>query len=88
MPELISMQDLKEKDHLIVDVRSAEEIAVDPIANALHMELQTVPARLDELPKDKLLAFVCAGNIRSAQAAQYLEALGYDNVIVLDKFSI
>ena len=88
MPELISMDDLKEKDHLIVDVRTNEEIATDPIEGALHMELQTIPIRHEDLPKNKLLAFVCAGNIRSAQATQYLEGLGYDNVIILDKFSI
>ena len=88
MPELISMDDLKEKDHLIVDVRTTEEIKIDPIEDALHMELQSIPIRHEELPKDKLLAFVCAGNIRSAQAAQYLKGLGYDNVIILDKFSI
>ena len=82
------MNNLKEKDYLIVDVRTDDEITADPIEGAFHMELQTVPARHEELPKDKLLAFVCAGNIRSAQAAEYLEALGYDNVIILDKFSI
>ena len=88
MPGLISLQDLMEKDHLIVDVRTDEEIVADPIDGALQMELQTIPSQHEELPKDKLLAFVCAGNIRSVQAAQYLEGLGYDNVIVLDKFSI
>jgi len=88
MTELISMDDLKTKDHIIIDVRTADEINNDPITGAKHIELQTIPSRLDELPKDKLLAFVCAGNIRSAQAAQYLKGIGYDNVIVLDKFSI
>lgn len=88
MAELISMADLSTKDHLIVDVRTDQEVANDPIEGALHMELQTVPARHEELPKDKLLAFVCAGNIRSVQAAEYLEGMGYGNIIVLDKFSI
>lgn len=88
MAELISMNDLKEKNYIIVDVRTSEEISSDPIEGAIHMELQTVPSRIEELSKDKLLAFVCAGNIRSAQAANYLEGLGYDNVCILDKFSI
>lgn len=88
MTDLISMKDLAEKDHIIVDVRTDAELASDPIPNALHMELQSIPSRHTELPKDKLLAFVCAGNIRSVQAAEYLEGLGYDNVCVLDKFSL
>ncbi len=88
MAELISMESLKETDHIIIDVRTDAELATDPIPNALHMELQTIPTRYKELPKDKLLAFVCAGNIRSVQAAEYLEGIGYDNICVLDKFSL
>ncbi len=88
MSELISMSELAKKKHLIVDVRTAGEIAADPIEGALHMEVSTVPSRYDELPRDTLLAFVCAGNVRSVQAVEYLSALGFDNVCVLDKFSI
>ena len=92
MPDLISMQDLSEQDYIIVDVRTDAELLTDPIEATpekyLHMELQTIPAKHEDLPKDKLLAFVCAGNIRSAQAAQYLSGIGYDNVCVLDKFSL
>ena len=87
MVELISMAELAKKDHIIVDVRTTEEITADPINNALHMELTTIPSHYEELPKDKLLAFVCAGNIRSAQAAEYLGAMGY-KTCVLDKFSL
>lgn len=88
MIEMLSMEVLKPKDHLIVDVRTRGEIDADPINGALHIEVSEIPARHEELPKDKLLAFVCAGNVRSVQAAEYLSALGYDNVVVLDKFSL
>jgi len=90
MTEMISMAELAEKDHIIVDVRRDDEVSNDPIPSdqLVHMEVSTVPQRHNELPKDKLLAFVCAGNVRSVQAAEYLQGLGYDNVIVLDKFSI
>lgn len=88
MIELISMNDLKEKKHTIVDVRSLPEIYADPVSGALHIELSEIPARYNELPRDTLLAFVCAGNVRSRQAAEYLSAIGFENVIVLDKFSL
>ena len=65
-----------------------EEIEADPIDGAFHMELSTVPSRYQELPEDKLLAFVCAGNVRSVQAAEYLAAMNYGQVCVLDKFSL
>ncbi len=88
MTDMLSLDELKQKDHLIVDVRTDGEIAADPIKGALHMELSTLPARYRELPEDKLLAFVCAGNVRSVQAAQFMAAMGRSNVCVLDKFSI
>jgi len=92
MAALISLEELNTRDHIVVDVRADWEIEADPIKGArgevIHMEITSVPSRYEELPKDKLLAFVCAGNVRSAQAAQYLEALGYENVCILDKFSI
>ena len=87
MAELISINELAKKDHIIIDVRTTEEITADPIPNTLHMELTTIPQHYRELPQDKLLAFVCAGNIRSAQAAEYLGAMGY-KTCVLDKFSL
>ena len=92
MTEMISMAELAEKEHIIVDVRRDDEVAADPISDPngqiIHMEVSTVPQRYGELPKDTLLAFVCAGNVRSVQAVEYLQGLGYNNVIVLDKFSI
>ena len=87
MLEMLSMNELQTRTHLIIDVRTHLEIEADPITGGLHMELQTIPARHSELPQDTLLAFVCAGNVRSAQAAQYLTALGYKNICVLDRFS-
>lgn len=89
MTEMISYDDLKGKDHIIVDVRTDGEIANDPMPeDVLHIEVSEIPARHEELPKDKLCAFVCAGNIRSVQAYEYLYAMGYENIIVLDKFSV
>ncbi len=82
---LVHPDDLE--NHLIVDVRSFEEVFADPIENALHMPLQTLPAQYNELPTDKLLAFACSANIRSRKAAEYLYSMGYTNVCVLDRLT-
>ncbi len=92
--ELISIQDLNDTDTIIIDVRQAEEIIDDPIQHEnikqspLHIPLPELTERLDELPKDQRLAFLCAGNIRSKKAADYLLASGTENVCILDKFSL
>lgn len=89
MVELISYADLKSKNYVIVDVRTDAEVQSDPIPeDVIHIEVSEIPARYKELPEDKLWAFVCAGNVRSVQAAEYLGALGHENIVVLDKFSI
>ncbi len=82
---LIHPDDLQ--NHIIVDVRNDDEVAADPITGALHIRLDTIPARYNELPKDKLLAFACVSNVRSRRAAEYLYGLGYTNVCVMDRLA-
>ena len=90
MQDMITYEALQKKEYVIIDVRTDDEVKADPIPddNVIHMELSTIPEHHGELPGDKLLAFVCAGNIRSVQAADYLAARGYNKTIVLDKFSV
>lgn len=94
MTEMIDITQLNDRETIIIDVRNPDEIQTDPLS---HDAIQTAPIniplpqliqRLDELPTDKRLAFICAGNIRSRQATDYLTAKGYENICVLDKFSL
>lgn len=91
---MINIDTLNDTETIIIDVRQPEEIEADPLQNQLikaqpiNIPLPELPDRLAELPKDKRLAFICAGNIRSVQAVQYLGTNGYDNICVLDKFSV
>jgi molybdopterin/thiamine biosynthesis adenylyltransferase/rhodanese-related sulfurtransferase len=82
---LVHPDDLQ--NHIIVDVRNDDEVSADPITGALHIRLDTIPARYGELPKDKLLAFACVSNVRSRRAAEYLYGLGYTNVCVMDRLA-
>lgn len=89
MVEMLSLDELQKREHIVVDVRKDDEIAADPLPMpSLHMEVSTVPERYQELPKDVTVAFLCAGNIRSKKAAEYVAALGYDNAVILDKFTV
>jgi molybdopterin/thiamine biosynthesis adenylyltransferase/rhodanese-related sulfurtransferase len=93
MSELVSLEELNKIEHVVVDVRTDAEVAADPIIGAngavIHMEVSSVPARYEELPTDTMLAFVCAGNVRSVKAAEYLDGVGYGQArCVLDKFSV
>lgn len=74
--QLKTRLDAGEKLNLI-DVREAEEIAQGMIPGAVHLPLGLVPQRLDEIPREEEVIFICRSGYRSDQACQYLTSLGY-----------
>ena len=62
----------------VVDVRDPDEYAGGHVPGALSLPLGELPARLDELPRDRTLYLVCQGGGRSAKAADLLAGSGFD----------
>lgn len=60
----------------MIDVREHEEVAHGMIDGAIHIPLGQIPQRLDEIPRDEEVVFICRSGYRSDQACQYLGALG------------
>jgi monothiol glutaredoxin len=65
---------------MIVDVRPADERAIAAINAPFETFDGDNRARLEALPKDTALAFLCHRGGRSAQAAEQFRALGFTNV--------
>ena len=65
---------------LIVDVREPWEFAYCRIDGSRSVPLQTLPAALDELPRDRELVVVCHHGARSLHAAAWLARAGFDRV--------
>jgi rhodanese-related sulfurtransferase len=63
---------------VIVDVRRDDEYRAGHITGALHIPVDDVLARIDELPKDKKLLFICAQGVRSGLACEMAGAMGID----------
>lgn len=61
----------------LVDVRTDAEVARGVISGARHIELQKLPQRLTELPKERTVVVYCQSGGRSAQAAQFLAGQGF-----------
>lgn len=74
--ELKTRLEAGEKIHLI-DVREDEEVAQGIIPGAIHLPLGQVTHRLDEIPKEEEVIFICRSGYRSDQACQYLASIGY-----------
>ncbi|MDQ0754627.1 rhodanese-like domain-containing protein [Arthrobacter sp. B3I4] len=61
----------------ILDVREDYEWAAGHAEQALHIPLDQLPARLDELDPDEDLYVICRTGGRSFRAAQWLVGNGY-----------
>ena len=66
----------------LIDVRRPDEWVGEfgHLAEAELMTLDTLPMRLQELPKDKSIVFICRSGARSAQAAAFAKENGFDSV--------
>lgn len=71
---------LQRGEAIVLDVREPHELAISalPGPGVVHMPMQTVPARLAELPRDRPIAVLCRVGGRSAQVTAYLRRQGFD----------
>jgi rhodanese-related sulfurtransferase len=71
-------------DVVLLDVREAHELALAAVSASVHIPMGQIPARLDEIDRDKTIVVMCHGGIRSMQVAGFLVQNGFDNVVNLD----
>jgi rhodanese-related sulfurtransferase len=62
----------------LVDVREPYEWEAGRIAGAVHIELERLAGRADELDREKQVVFQCRMGRRSALATQAFRAAGFD----------
>ena len=71
---------------VLIDVREAHELAHGMIEGAMHIPMNEIPARIEELSvyQAQPVVLICRSGKRSAQVGQYLEHIGFADVINLD----
>ncbi len=84
---------LEAKENLfLLDVREPPEFAYAHIADSLLIPLNDIPARLEEIDFNQEVVTICHHGIRSMQAANFLNQVGFKNVSNLvggiDKWSL
>jgi rhodanese-related sulfurtransferase len=72
----------KKAQILLIDVRRPDEFTgeLGHIPKAQLLTLDQLPSKIEELPKDKTIVFVCRSGARSAQAASFAIECGFDSV--------
>lgn len=66
------------QDAVLLDTRTDAELAMGGIRGAVHIPVDSLRERLDELPKDKKLCVFCQSGLRSYVACRILSQLGFD----------
>ena len=80
-PELAAwLADNGREPPLLLDVREPWEHEKARIEGARLVPMRELPARLDEIAKDRHVVAVCHHGGRSLQVAMFLEKNGYDKV--------
>ena len=76
-----TVSEIKDRDDVVVlDVREQWEYDEGHIPGVVHLPMNEVPARLDEIPTDQTVVLTCRSGNRSSQVTKYLEENGFDNV--------
>jgi rhodanese-related sulfurtransferase len=66
-----------DRSTVLLDVREHDEWQRGHAADARHIPMGEIPARLDEIDRDARLFVVCQAGGRSRRVAQYLVRNGY-----------
>lgn len=69
----------------LIDVRELHELQHGMLDGAIHIPMQSVPANVNEFDQDKAkpVVLICRSGKRSDQVGQYLEQIGFSDVINL-----
>ncbi|MEW8024141.1 MAG: rhodanese-like domain-containing protein [Candidatus Thiodiazotropha sp.] len=73
----------EDDDFLLLDIRSAGEIAQGVLPDAEHLPMHLIPLKISDLPKDKAIILYCHSGARSYHACAYLAQQGFQNAVNL-----
>lgn len=68
-----------------IDVREKVELAYGIMEGVIHMPMQEVPDQLNSLEKHKsdAIVIICRSGMRSHQVGQFMEQMGFTDIINL-----
>jgi len=67
------------EDYAFIDVRRMDEYVEGHVEGALFITVDDLLSRIEELPEEKKLLFICAAGVRSGLACEMAAAMGYES---------
>ena len=66
------------EEYAFVDVRRLDEYIEGHVQGAIFITVDDILARINELPEDKKLLFICAAGVRSGLPCEMAAAMGFE----------
>ena len=81
----INVKELKDKiltedNFILLDVRTEHEVFISKIEKSIHIPMNDIPLRINELDKKKEIIVQCKSGKRSARVCEFLENNNFKNV--------
>lgn len=76
--EAMAMLDSDPDNIVVVDVRNDDEWARGHVTGAIHVFIDELEGRIDEVPQGKKLLFICEIGVRSGLGCEVALSKGYD----------
>lgn len=70
----------EKKPFILLDVREQDEVFVAALPDHMHIPMNLIPIRQNEIPDDLPIVIYCHHGMRSLQVALYLSENGFDDV--------
>ena len=70
--------DSEPADTVVVDVRRDDEWVTGHVTGAIHIPIDDLADRIDQVPQDRKVLFICAAGVRSGLACEVASSMGYD----------
>ena len=70
----------KKEDFILLDVRNLHEVLFSKINNSIHIPMNEIPKRLDELDQNKEIVVQCKSGKRSAKVCEYLLTQNFTDI--------
>lgn len=68
---------VRDGEAVLLDVREPFELRQAAVEGSLHIPMREIPARLEEIPKDRPVLVMCHHGARSQAVADWLLPKGY-----------
>ena len=78
--QTLNSKKINNEDFILLDVRTDQEVFISIIEGSLHIPMNDIPSKMNELDKEKEIIVQCKSGKRSAKVCEFLMQNNFKNV--------